>query len=865
MSLSRRVFLKNSSLLSLFAGFGVPWSVIATEIEKVKTGASAANESVIRYVKSTCAHCVNFCGINIKLENNIIRSIYPDEARAEFYNHGICPKGVSGSFNTYNPYRIKTPLKRTNPKKGLDQDPGWVEISWDEAFDTITKKLQRIREDDPRKFVWQHGHGKYLIGDKFPKAFTAAFGTPNLVHRTTSCEAARHVADEITWGYHGFLPDINECNYLLNFGANYFEGEQFARWLDHTVTDAKERGMKVVVVEPRLSNSAAKANEWIPVRPGKDILLLLGMARILIQENWIDREFLTQYTNAPNLVDTNGEFLRDKDGQALVWDQVTQQAVAFSSGRIKPELAGRFTHNQKEYSTAFQVFADSLNTLNDKDIAEEAGVPAATIRRLTEELAKQAQIGATVVRNGQTLRYRPVAIHTFRGLAAKQYGVQNWRAGLIVQMLLGSIDAVGGLNLHSVHKKPGYMEPAEAEYPPTRVDLQESIFFPHATHNVAQQVAKTILEPKKYGLPYTPEMQIFYATNRPFSTTDSKEQFKSLEKTYNVVIDIVMSETAEMADIVLPDLTYLESWHLSPTRYTPATKHTAIRQPVTNVFNLPHDGFSIIWELASRLGLRDQYIEQINKKWGLKKNPLKTGRDYSAKEVVENLWLEKTKGKEFSYAVEHGFSGKHLSENDTYLKGVEAKFKGAGKPKMQFYAESMLGTLFNIKETVKQHDIKNIDLDDYQVSLSPLPLRVHSMPVPHRNKDKYPFYIITYKRMNRTQSGNTAMNPLLNALGPEADENFVLINEQTAIELKLKEKDKVQIETRVGSVEGRVKLTQCIRPDTLAVSYHYGQQSLGMPDYARKGIWINSILESHSDLVSGMDSFNDSVCRLKKV
>lgn len=104
----------------------------------------------------------------------------------------------------------------------MQNDPRWVAISWDEAFSTITEKLEAIRKDDPRKLIWQHGHGKYLIGDKFPKAFVKAYGTPNLVHRTTVCEAARHVADELTWGYHGFLPDIENSNLLLNFGANFF-------------------------------------------------------------------------------------------------------------------------------------------------------------------------------------------------------------------------------------------------------------------------------------------------------------------------------------------------------------------------------------------------------------------------------------------------------------------------------------------------------------------------------------------------------------------------------------------------------------------------------------------------------------------
>ena len=133
-------------------------------------------------------------------------------------------------------------------------------------------------------------------------------------------------------------------------------------------------------------------------------------------------------------------------------------------------------------------------------------------------------------------------------------------------------------------------------------------------------------------------MQIFYAANRPFFTSDSSRQFEGLKKTFNVVIDIVLTETAMMADIVLPDLTYLESWHLSPTRHTPSSTHTAIRQPVTNHYQLPHDAYSVLWELSKRLGIRDHYIEQINKQWKLKNFPFEKGHDYSAREAVEQLW-----------------------------------------------------------------------------------------------------------------------------------------------------------------------------------------------------------------------------------
>ena len=131
MKLDRRQFLEGLGAIAAWSQLASSPLALAAAAENIRPSPLTP---IAQSIRSTCAHCVNFCGIDVQVLNGVIRAIYPDEARAEFYNKGICPEGVSGLFNTYNPYRIKKPLKRTNPKKGLDQDPGWVEISREEAF-----------------------------------------------------------------------------------------------------------------------------------------------------------------------------------------------------------------------------------------------------------------------------------------------------------------------------------------------------------------------------------------------------------------------------------------------------------------------------------------------------------------------------------------------------------------------------------------------------------------------------------------------------------------------------------------------------------------------------------------------------------
>ncbi len=863
MRTTRRGFIKGMGAVASAARLLPGPAVLAGAVKQAN---AATNDVKIEYTKSTCVHCVNFCGINVKKQNGVVRAIYPDEARKEFYNDGICPKGVSGIFNTYNPYRIKKPLKRTNPKKGIDEDPGWVEISWEEALETVTQKLKKIRNENPAGLVWQHGHGKYLIQDKFPKAWAKAFGTPNLVHRTTVCEAARHVADETTWGGHGWMPDIKNTEMMLVFGANPFEAEQWARWLDHQILDARERGMKMVYFDPRHAASAAKSDVWVPIKPGKDVLFCLGMARQMIDMGHIDKDFLIDYTNAPALVGADGKTLKDGSGRDLVWDTVSNSPKPYDQG-VKPALRGTYQVNGQQVLTAFDVFYDSLRDITPELVEKEADVAADMVVSLAKEFGEKARIGATVRIEGKEYRYRPVVAHTFRGMAAKEFGVQNWRSGLILMMLVGAMDAVGSQLLHHVNPDYRSRSVAKCEYPPKRVDLQESVFFPYATHNVAQQVALTQLDPQSYGLQYKPEMNIFYATNRPFSTSDARKQFEGYAKTFNVAIDLYLSDVTQVCDIVLPDVSYLEDYQFAPTRWTADTSHVAIRQPVIKerAYGVKYSAQELLLELAKRVGFYEEYIKNINKNFKLKDYALDPANTrYTPKDLVKALWLQKTKGKPFSYAQEHGFIGKHKPAQEKYEHGVEKYYKGPGQPKIRFYADQMVETYNKIAQIKSKYSLNQIDLVKYKLALSPIPVKEHAYPTPHREASDYPLYLTTYKRMYRNQAGNMQYNPILNHLGPDTDSNYMLIQRKTAKQLGIKTGDRVIIETRVGKVESVAKVVEGQHPETVSVSYHYGNVASGAPEWAKKGTWINQVLELHPDVVAGMNSFNDTKCKVYK-
>ena len=211
----------------------------------------------------------------------------------------------------------------------------------------------------------------------------------------------------LTWGGHGHLPDLEYTNLYLNFGSNPFEGEQWSRWLDHAIMDGKERGMKMIVIEPRFSHAAAKADEWIPMRPGKDAVFILALCEQLIDNNTIDTDFLATYTNATQLVGEDGRLLKGADGKPLVWDETSKSAKAYDDAAAKAALTGSFDVNGKAYRTAFQVLADSMKDITPEYAEEVSGVPAARTRSLAKEIATAARIGSTLMIDGHAAPLSP--------------------------------------------------------------------------------------------------------------------------------------------------------------------------------------------------------------------------------------------------------------------------------------------------------------------------------------------------------------------------------------------------------------------------------------------------------------------------
>ncbi len=238
-----------------------------------------------------------------------------------------------------------------------------------------------------------------------------------------------------------------------------------------------------------------------------------------------------------------------------------------------------------------------------------------------------------------------------------------------------------------------------------------------------------------------------------------------------------MSENAWYADIVLPDKIYLESWHFAPTRGTPDTSHTAIRQPMANPYNLEHDAWSILWELTKRLDLRDKYVEQLNKSWGLKDMTFKAGRDYTPREGRRgHLGRQDQAGL-------LGRDRARLCREQARRQGTLSRGRGKQVQRARQAQDEVLRATSSSPPTRRSRISSGRTASRTSTSAStrshysPVPTKEHAFPTPHREATDYPFYLVTHKRMYRNQSAFTANNAILNqALGPDAATNFVTIN-----------------------------------------------------------------------------------------
>lgn len=241
----------------------------------------------VTYVKSACTLCPGGCGISVRKVGN--RAVKIEGIEGHPVNDGgICPLGLSGLQLLYGPTRVKTPLKRA----GERGEGKWVKISWEEAIAEVSKKLGDLREKgESASVACISGSDKGTVPALF-KRFLSVIGSPNFM-RMPSIQDSYEIANNVSMGFiaqSGF--DLENADFILSFGSGFIEGWGSPVRMIRANSSWRKAGIKVVQVEPRLSNSAAKSDKWIPVNPGTEYALALGLAHVIIRESLYRNDFV---------------------------------------------------------------------------------------------------------------------------------------------------------------------------------------------------------------------------------------------------------------------------------------------------------------------------------------------------------------------------------------------------------------------------------------------------------------------------------------------------------------------------------------------------------------------------------------------
>ena len=855
-----------------------------------------------KWLPTTCKMCLHTCAMKAHVSNNGVVDKIEGDPTCPSNKGKNCVKAVTGVDRNYDPYRLKRPVKRTNPKKGPGEDPGWVEISWDEALDLVASKMKKMIEKDPREFV-------YAITD-FQKIYTwawpAIFGNGNQFHVVgTYCGGAYHVTAGIYNSAFAGVGDYERCNYWIQCGG----GDGFSSHLhvaagQRMMADARARGMKVVCVEPRLSTSAAKAEEWVPIRPACDRHFVLGLCHALMYEHKIyDAEYLKWFADGGYLIGDDGWFTRSSTEKALppqgrpagsmrwfqqtreerykplVWDPVDKRAKAFDDPTIKDiALEGSYEVEGKRVRPAFQYIKDAYKEYTPEWTEKITSVPAATVRRIAKEFGEAAQIGSTITIDGEVYPYRPVSFNWYRGAQGHKYGTMDNQSYILLNMLVGSYNAPGGLLgviLGSPHMawtdepgpdglldpKPHQLHPEiPFNWPPNTTTLME--IMPLGV-DPGQFNMLTLLEPEKYDIKFKPSTCLLYHSNTTWSMVGNVEKWYEILRGFDFIwaIDLFHNETTNFADVILPDKTYLESWALLMCE-PPATEGLNCRQPVVEPLGECRDGYEVLAEVAERMGKLKEMNEVYSFITGLVNDPelmLDVNKRYTHKEFLDHCARYWTKTV---WPPERGLDWFAANGHNVIWRPPTRKYHMSNKRgrdmRRPFFCEYILKQKKHLEENLAKVKMPfKWDTSEYVAfpngSLSP----VHSEP------PEFDMYAITFKEHFMNFTENLSIPTIREIADRDPHHVGLIMNPKTAKAKGLEEGDYIEVRSQFGHLSGWLVYTEGIHPEVIGVSNATNRTVSHSPVTRLGGGQFNTLLGNNFEYTDHVTGAMETVARVK--
>lgn len=492
--LSRRAFLKTTGYGTAGLSLLSPVSPIGGMVGKAVAEDGKEQEEV---TYSICNFCSSLCNLQVttRTKGDEKRIVKVDGNPNSTLNRGkICARGQAGLRQTYDTDRLKTPLIRVKGSKRGEYK--FRKASWEEAWKYIEDK-QKSAQIQPWEWTMVGGWTSCVFYMYWAVPFAMANQIPNIVASPMQhCVTTGHLGTDMVTGnfnvHDEILPDYDNAKYIL-FVANNASIGAVSTCRMVRFAQGRKNGAKVVALDPRHSETAAKADEWIPIRPGTDLAFMLALMKIMMEGDLYDADFLRRHTNMPFLVykDDQGELRMVTDGEGrpkVVVEGSTEirvlekfgndnfrefsntkaaegsedNAASPGAGQENPVVAAApgpkksggdiflpalklskpVEVDGKQVKTVFEAQLEALAEYTPEWAAAITGIPAADIARISHEF------GTT----------RPAIVDP--GWHGARFGnvLMLRRVQAMVQALTGGIDAVGGwVNSGELHHKAAHM------------------------------------------------------------------------------------------------------------------------------------------------------------------------------------------------------------------------------------------------------------------------------------------------------------------------------------------------------------------------------------------------------------------------
>lgn len=495
-----------------------------------------------KIVRTVCSpNCTGSCGINAFVKDGKLLKIEPADFPDNRYKR-ICLKGISMAMQRIeHPDRVRHPLRR----KGGRGSGQWERISWDEAFDYLAENLTSIADKyGPEANSWISMTGNYgIMSMMLSSRIANCLGGTAFTNLGVMGDLGANMGFLPTLGVHqeaNEWPEVVDSKLIILFGKNVADTGHSDM---HFLFDAMEKGAKVVSIDPRYSRTSAKADQWISIRPGTDTAMILAMIKLIIDEQLYDAEYLQRYTNAPFLVRSdNKQCLRQSDisetgkNDYLVIDAESGLPIlADKSVNCKMEWQGKIKlacGKEVDCQTAFSAIIHGCKPYTLEKAEAITDVPQQVIRDLTYEYVNtnpaSLWIGQGTQRyyNGHQVFRALITLGAMTGNIGKRHAGVNWGGGSLMRFIFATPDSwlepngkkgrvLPGTQMHEIIE-------ADAPYP------IKSLW----AHN--------------YGI----------GTQGPRRQDFINKVLPNLD--FFVVSEVVMTEAAKYADIVLPATSFYE-------------------------------------------------------------------------------------------------------------------------------------------------------------------------------------------------------------------------------------------------------------------------------------------------------------------